>query len=148
GPALPRRLQVGGGVRHHAQPLDRAALDGAPAPRPRRRRGRQPPLCGERRCAIGRQWPRAYVGQRQRGAAARSRAEVREDAMKTATLAALACTVSVVTAIIASDAALAQGYPSRTNQAVIPFAPGNANDVVGRIVLDQLSRQVGQPIVI
>ena len=31
---------------------------------------------------------------------------------------------------------------------MIPFAAGNANDVVGRIVLDQLSRQLGQPIII
>src|SRR5436190_703482 len=46
------------------------------------------------------------------------------------------------------DAALAQAWPSRTIQAVIPFAPGNANDVVGRIVLDQLSKQIGQPIVV
>jgi tripartite-type tricarboxylate transporter receptor subunit TctC len=67
--------------------------------------------------------------------------------MKTMKLGALAC-VSVVAAILASDVALAQGYPSRTISAVIPFAPGNANDVVGRIVLDQLSRQLGQPIVI
>src|SRR5262249_138280 len=32
--------------------------------------------------------------------------------------------------------------------AIIPFAPGNANDVAGRIVLDQLSRQLAQPIVV
>jgi tripartite-type tricarboxylate transporter receptor subunit TctC len=46
------------------------------------------------------------------------------------------------------DAALAQIYPSKTIMAVIPFAPGNANDVVARIVLDQLQKQLGQPIVI
>jgi tripartite-type tricarboxylate transporter receptor subunit TctC len=50
--------------------------------------------------------------------------------------------------IAASSAALAQAWPSRNIQAVIPFAPGNANDIVGRIVLDQLSKQLGQPIVI
>ena len=42
----------------------------------------------------------------------------------------------------------AQSYPSKTIMAVIPFAPGNANDVVARIVLDQLQKQLGQPIVI
>src|SRR4051812_22871061 len=41
-----------------------------------------------------------------------------------------------------------QTWPSKVITAVIPFAPGNANDVVGRIVLDQLSRQLGHPIVI
>jgi tripartite-type tricarboxylate transporter receptor subunit TctC len=56
--------------------------------------------------------------------------------------AVLACS------LVAAPAARAQVYPSRTIQAVIPFAAGNANDVVGRIVLDQLSRQLGQPIII
>src|SRR4051795_3690763 len=35
--------------------------------------------------------------------------------------------------------------PTRNITAIIPFAPGNANDVVARIVLDQLSRQLGHP---
>jgi tripartite-type tricarboxylate transporter receptor subunit TctC len=61
---------------------------------------------------------------------------------------ALACTLAAVAMMAASGTALAQSYPSRPIQAVIPFAPGNANDVVGRIVFDQLSRQFGQPIVI
>src|SRR5437899_2502338 len=39
-------------------------------------------------------------------------------------LAALACML-----MSAPDAARAQGYPAHTIQAVIPFAPGNANDV-------------------
>lgn len=42
----------------------------------------------------------------------------------------------------------AQAWPSRTITTVIPFAPGNANDIVGRIVLEQVSKQVGQTIVI
>jgi tripartite-type tricarboxylate transporter receptor subunit TctC len=47
-----------------------------------------------------------------------------------------------------SSAALAQNWPARTIMAVIPFAAGNANDIVGRIVLDQVSKQVGQPVII
>ena len=42
----------------------------------------------------------------------------------------------------------AQAWPTRPILAVIPFSAGNANDVVGRIVLDQLSQQLGEPIVI
>jgi tripartite-type tricarboxylate transporter receptor subunit TctC len=42
----------------------------------------------------------------------------------------------------------AQAWPTRPILAVIPFSAGNANDVVGRVVLDQLSQQLGQPIVI
>ena len=44
--------------------------------------------------------------------------------------------------------AAAQNWPTRTITAIIPFAPGNANDITGRIVFEQLSRQLGQPIVI
>jgi tripartite-type tricarboxylate transporter receptor subunit TctC len=44
--------------------------------------------------------------------------------------------------------AQAQAWPKRPILAVIPFSAGNANDVVGRVVLDQLSQQLGEPIVI
>jgi tripartite-type tricarboxylate transporter receptor subunit TctC len=50
--------------------------------------------------------------------------------------------------LTATERAFAQAWPSRTITAIIPFAPGNANDIVGRIVLDQVSKQVGQTIVI
>lgn len=47
-----------------------------------------------------------------------------------------------------ADQAHAQAWPSRTITAIVPFAAGNANDIVARIVLDQVSKQVGQPIVL
>jgi tripartite-type tricarboxylate transporter receptor subunit TctC len=58
---------------------------------------------------------------------------------------ALACAFATVSAW---QPVAAQNYPSKNIMAVIPFAPGNANDVVARIVLDQLQRQLGHPIVI
>jgi len=51
-------------------------------------------------------------------------------------------------AFAAPDAVRAQAWPTHEIRAIIPLAPGNAQDVVGRIVLDQLSRQVGQPVVV
>ena len=42
--------------------------------------------------------------------------------------------------------ASAQTYPSRNITAIIPFAAGNANDITARIVFEQLSKQLGQPI--
>ena len=45
-------------------------------------------------------------------------------------------------------AAAAQSWPSRNITAIIPFAAGNANDITARIVFEQLSKQLGQPIVI
>jgi len=47
-----------------------------------------------------------------------------------------------------SQTALAQPWPERTIQAIVPFAAGAANDIVGRIVLEQVSKQVNQPIVV
>jgi tripartite-type tricarboxylate transporter receptor subunit TctC len=49
---------------------------------------------------------------------------------------------------LAGSQAFAQAWPTRPITAVIPFSAGNANDVVGRVVLDQLSQQLGEPIVI
>jgi tripartite-type tricarboxylate transporter receptor subunit TctC len=43
---------------------------------------------------------------------------------------------------------LAQAWPERPVTAVIPLAAGNAIDVVGRIVLDQMSKQLGQAIIV
>ena len=44
--------------------------------------------------------------------------------------------------------AAAQTWPSHTVMVTIPFTAGTANDVVGRVVLDQISRQLGQPFVV
>jgi len=49
---------------------------------------------------------------------------------------------------LATSTAAAQAWPSRTITAIIPFAAGNANDIVGRIVLSQVEKQLGQTIVI
>ncbi len=62
--------------------------------------------------------------------------------------AALGAMATSLLALVIASPAGAQAYPSKPITAIIPFAPGNANDVVGRIVLDQIQRQLGQPIVI
>ncbi|HTP94467.1 MAG TPA: tripartite tricarboxylate transporter substrate binding protein [Burkholderiales bacterium] len=48
----------------------------------------------------------------------------------------------------ASAAATAQVWPSRTVQAISPFTAGSANDVVARVVLEAVSRQLGQAFVV
>ena len=50
-------------------------------------------------------------------------------------------------ATTASDAD-AQSWPTRPVTVVSPFTAGNASDLIGRITLEQVSRQVGQPFVI
>lgn len=42
----------------------------------------------------------------------------------------------------------AQDYPHKLIRMVIPYTPGGSIDTVGRLVADQLQRQLGQPIVI
>jgi tripartite-type tricarboxylate transporter receptor subunit TctC len=44
--------------------------------------------------------------------------------------------------------ASAQAWPSRPIRAVIPFSAGSTVDIVGRLVLEPLSAQLGQPIVV
>ena len=44
--------------------------------------------------------------------------------------------------------ALADSWPSRAIQVISPFTAGNANDIVARVVLDQLSKQINQSVVI
>jgi tripartite-type tricarboxylate transporter receptor subunit TctC len=44
--------------------------------------------------------------------------------------------------------ALAQPWPIRLIKAIVPTGPGSAVDVIARLVFDQLSKQLGQPIVV
>jgi tripartite-type tricarboxylate transporter receptor subunit TctC len=44
--------------------------------------------------------------------------------------------------------ASAQSWPSKPIRAIIPFGAGSATDIVPRIVFDQLSAQLGHPIVV
>jgi tripartite-type tricarboxylate transporter receptor subunit TctC len=51
-------------------------------------------------------------------------------------------------ALIIGGAAQAQTYPTRGITVIIPFAGGSASDVVSRIMLDKMSKSLGQPIVV
>jgi tripartite-type tricarboxylate transporter receptor subunit TctC len=51
-------------------------------------------------------------------------------------------------ALTGATASQAQDYPTRPITVIIPFAGGSASDVVSRIMLDKMSRSMGQPIII
>ena len=42
--------------------------------------------------------------------------------------------------------AAAQDYPSRSIRLIIPFPPGGSNDVVGRIIANQLGEKLGKQV--
>jgi tripartite-type tricarboxylate transporter receptor subunit TctC len=53
-----------------------------------------------------------------------------------------------LTSLTGIQAAVAQDYPTRPITYIIPFAGGSASDVVSRIMLDRMSKSMGQPIII
>jgi len=66
--------------------------------------------------------------------------EQRFRAMKRATLAAIL--------VIAASSTNAQQWPTRPIRVISPYPAGSASDTVSRVVLDEVSRLIGQPIVI
>jgi tripartite-type tricarboxylate transporter receptor subunit TctC len=63
-------------------------------------------------------------------------------------LRVLSIAVAGAVLVAGSSPAISQSWPTRTIQVISPFTAGNASDSVARIVLEQVSKQVGQPIVI
>ena len=53
----------------------------------------------------------------------------------------------IITAL-ASPLALAQDYPNKAINFVVPFPPGGSNDVLARLRAEQLSKAFGQPVVV
>ncbi len=55
---------------------------------------------------------------------------------------------AVLASIALARLALAQDWPSRPVLVVSPFTAGSANDIVARLIFDQVGRQIGQAFVI
>ena len=67
--------------------------------------------------------------------------------MRGQTIVAVALAFAVgVSAFVTSAAA--QDWPTKTVRVIVPFSPGSAVDLVGRSVFEQVSKQVGQNIII
>ena len=56
--------------------------------------------------------------------------------------------LAAVGVAFASMEATAQTWPGRPIRAIVPFSAGSGTDVISRVVLDQLSTVLGQPIVV
>jgi len=50
--------------------------------------------------------------------------------------------------LAAGGSALGQSYPTKPIRAIIPFGAGSATDVIPRIVFDELSARLGQPVIV
>jgi tripartite-type tricarboxylate transporter receptor subunit TctC len=53
-----------------------------------------------------------------------------------------------ILAVAAADLAVAQKWPDRTIRFVLSQAAGNATDIIARVVADQLTNRLGQPVVV
>jgi tripartite-type tricarboxylate transporter receptor subunit TctC len=58
----------------------------------------------------------------------------------------LACFFLLLSAVGAPFSARADDYPSRSIRLIIPFPPGGSNDVVGRIIANQLGQKLGKQV--
>jgi tripartite-type tricarboxylate transporter receptor subunit TctC len=56
--------------------------------------------------------------------------------------------LSAVFCLAGSAGAYAQDYPNRTIRVIVPFSAGSATDIIARTVVDQVSKQLGQPVVV
>src|SRR4051812_17892796 len=60
----------------------------------------------------------------------------------------MAVLAAVLGAALPMAGALAQGYPNRAVHYIIPFPPGGTTDIVGRLTADQMSKVLGQPVIV
>ena len=51
---------------------------------------------------------------------------------------------ATITCLAASPLVCAQAYPARSVRVIVPFAPGGATDIIARLILQELSKQLGQ----
>jgi tripartite-type tricarboxylate transporter receptor subunit TctC len=60
----------------------------------------------------------------------------------------MACTLAAGVGLAPALAAAQGGYPSKPIQLVLPFPPGGATDVVGRVVGQKLGERLGQTVIV
>src|ERR1043165_3907079 len=59
-----------------------------------------------------------------------------------------AALAAMLAAVLVPVPAAAQSYPAKPVRVIIVFPPGGSNDIVGRVVFQKVSEQLGQQFVI
>ncbi len=54
----------------------------------------------------------------------------------------------LLAAYLFTGAAAAQEWPAKLVKIVVAFGPGSASDIFARLIGDQLSRSLGQPVIV
>ena len=49
---------------------------------------------------------------------------------------------------VSACCAAAQDYPARPVRMIVGFAPGGGNDILARVMAEQLQRRLGQPFIV
>jgi tripartite-type tricarboxylate transporter receptor subunit TctC len=70
------------------------------------------------------------------------------DVMPTRASALLRILLALGVLIAAAVSAQAQSYPDRAIKIVVPIGPAGSYDIVGRLLADQLSKRLGQSVVV
>src|SRR5262245_7465889 len=60
----------------------------------------------------------------------------------------LACAMVRLGVPLSVGNAFSQVWPSKPIRAIVPLTPGAATDIMARAVLEQVSQQLGQPIIV
>src|SRR3954469_22611164 len=56
--------------------------------------------------------------------------------------------MTLLAAFACADPAAAQEWPNRTITVIVPLGAGSASDIIARVVMEQVGRQVGQTIIV
>ena len=56
--------------------------------------------------------------------------------------------MAITFGVMASFGVVAQTFPTKPIKIIVPFAPGGSTDIIARSMVDPLSKQLGQPVIV